>query len=138
MGGFCSLLKASASKACTAGPAFKACTAGAVFTAGLVASSCSKLVEFATKARQWVGRGSLYVIRFFARRSIPETIENATRFCPISVMLAKEDIGLAWILDRIEAYIRNPLDEDWKNIETNLKERGCGNIATAFMHVSCL
>ena len=53
-------------------------------------------------------------------------------------MLAKDDIGLAWILDRIEAYIHNPRVEDWRFIEEQLKNRGCGNIAAAFMHVRCL
>ena len=104
----------------------------------VVDKMCEKICEFTKKAREWTGRGSLYIIRFFLRGSEPQTIENASRYCPISVMLAKDDIGLAWILDRIEAYIRNPREEDWKNIETNLKQRGCGNIATAFMHVRCL
>lgn len=96
-------------------------------------------VEFTEPARKWAGNEVLHIIQFFTSGCRePHAMENNTRYCPISVLLAREGIGLTWILDRIAGFVRNPREQDWNLIETQLRERGCENISRAFLHASYL
>lgn len=88
------------------------------------------------ESMKWVGGRVWWLIKFFKKRcKIPTTLENKTQYCAISVLLARDDIGLMWIMEKMVEYIGNQRGEEWQFINRQLKAKGCQNVANAFIRV---